>query len=74
MIETTLPTKRKIKVEFKEGNQAKLLGYECQSSGTYAKRAKHATKIKINAAACLCFLNYLAFLRPEAVWAVSILP
>jgi hypothetical protein len=29
---------------------------------------------KDNAAACLCFLNYLAFLRPEADRAVSILP
>jgi hypothetical protein len=29
---------------------------------------------KDNAAACLCFLNYLAFLRPAADRAVSILP
>jgi hypothetical protein len=29
---------------------------------------------KNNAAACLCFLNYLAFLRPAADRAVSILP
>jgi hypothetical protein len=27
-----------------------------------------------NAAACLCFLNYLAFLRPAADRALSILP
>jgi hypothetical protein len=46
---------------------------ECQTSGTCAKRAKQATK-KDNAAACLCFLNYLAFLRPAADRAVSILP
>jgi hypothetical protein len=51
----------------------KILGSECQASGTYAKRAKQATK-KDNAAACLCFLNYLAFLRPAADRAVSILP
>jgi hypothetical protein len=34
----------------------KILGFECQTSGTYAKRAKQATR-KDN---CLCFLNYLA--------------
>jgi hypothetical protein len=38
-----------------------------------AKRAKQATK-KDNAAACLCFLNSLAFFRPAADRAVSILP
>jgi hypothetical protein len=43
---------------------------ECQASGIYAKRAKQETK-KDNAAACLCFLNYLAFLRPKANRAVS---
>jgi hypothetical protein len=43
--------------------EAKILGSECKTSGTYAKRAKQATN-KDNAAACLCFLNYLAFLRP----------
>jgi hypothetical protein len=53
-------------------SQVKLLGSECQTSGTYAKRAKQATK-KDKAAACLCFLNYLAFLRPAADRAVSIL-
>jgi hypothetical protein len=51
----------------------KILGSECQTSGTYAKRAKQATKID-NAAACLSSLNYLAFLRPAADRAVSILP
>jgi hypothetical protein len=51
----------------------KILGSEYQTSGTYAKRAKQATK-KDNAAACLCFLNYLAFLRPAADRAISILP
>jgi hypothetical protein len=51
----------------------KILGSECQTSGTYAKRAKQATK-KDNTAACLCFLNYLAFLRPAADRALSILP
>jgi hypothetical protein len=51
----------------------KILGSECQTSGTYAKRAKQDTKID-NAAACLCFLNYLAFLRPTADRALSILP
>jgi hypothetical protein len=51
----------------------KVLGSECQTSGACAKRAKQATK-KDNAAACLCFLNYLAFLRPAADRAVSILP
>jgi hypothetical protein len=48
-----------------------ILGFECQASGTYTKRAKQATKID-NAAACLCFLNYLAFLRPAADRAVPI--
>jgi hypothetical protein len=51
----------------------KILGSECQTSGTYAKTAKQAIKID-NAAASLCFLNYLAFLRPAADRAVSILP
>jgi hypothetical protein len=51
----------------------KILDSECQTSGTYAKRAKQEIK-KDNAAACLCFLNYLAILRPAADWAVSILP
>jgi predicted transcriptional regulator len=51
----------------------KIQGSECQTSGTYAKRAKQATK-KDNAAACLCFLNYLSFLRPAADRALFILP
>jgi hypothetical protein len=51
----------------------KILGSECQTSGTHAKRAKQATK-KENAAACLYFLNYLAFLRPAADRAVSKIP
>jgi hypothetical protein len=51
----------------------KILGSECQTSGTCAKRAKQASK-KDNAAACLCNLNYLAFLRPAADRAVHILP
>jgi hypothetical protein len=38
-----------------------------------AKRAKHETKNK-NTAACFCFLNYLAFLRPAADQAASVLP
>jgi hypothetical protein len=48
----------------------KILGSEYQTSGTYAKRAEQATKIDN----CLCFLNCLAFLRPAADRAVSILP
>jgi hypothetical protein len=48
----------------------KILGSKCQRSGTYAKRAKQATK-KDNR---LCFLNYLAFLRPAADRAVFVLP
>jgi hypothetical protein len=51
----------------------RILGFECQTVGPYSKRAKQATK-KDNAAACLCFLNYLPFLRPAADWAVSKLP
>jgi hypothetical protein len=51
----------------------KIRGSECQTSGTCAKRAEQATK-KDNAAACLCFLNYLAFLRPAADRAVFKLP
>jgi hypothetical protein len=39
----------------------------------YTKRAKQATN-KDNAAACLCFLNYLATLQPAADRAVCILP
>jgi hypothetical protein len=46
-------------------SQVKLRGFECQTKGTYTKRAKQATK-KDNAAACLYSLNYLAFLRPAA--------
>jgi hypothetical protein len=42
-------------------------------NGIYAKRAKQATQ-KDNAAAWICFLDYLAFLRPAADWTVSILP
>jgi hypothetical protein len=37
------------------------------------KEGKAGNK-KDNAAACLCFLNYLAFLRPAADRAVSLLP
>jgi hypothetical protein len=48
----------------------KVLGSECKTSGTYAKRAEQATQIDN----CLCFLNYLAFLRPAADREVSILP
>jgi hypothetical protein len=51
----------------------KILGSECQTSGTYATRAKQATK-KYNAVACLCFLNYLALLRPAADRTISIFP
>jgi hypothetical protein len=54
-------------------SQVKLLVSECQASGIHPKRAKLA-KQKDNTAACLCFLNYLAFLRPAADRAVSILP
>jgi hypothetical protein len=56
-----------------DSEEIKILGFECQTSGTCAKRAKQAIR-KDNAAACLCFLNYLAFLRPAADRAVSILP
>jgi hypothetical protein len=48
----------------------KILGSECQTSGTYAKRAKQATKKDIS----LCLLNNLAFLQPAADRAVSKLP
>jgi hypothetical protein len=48
----------------------KILGSEFHTSDTYSKRAKQATR-KDNR---LSFLNYLAFLRPEADGAVSILP
>jgi hypothetical protein len=61
-----LELRGRITLEFK----FMILGSKCQTSGTYAKQA---TK-KDNAAACLCFLNYLAFLRPAADRAVSILP
>jgi hypothetical protein len=55
-------------------SQAKCLVYECQTSGVHAKRANQETNKKDNAAACLRFLNYLAFLRPAADRAASILP
>jgi hypothetical protein len=67
-----MPTKKHVNVismvDFKI--KIKILVSECQTSGTYAKRAKQATK-KDTAAACLCFLIYLAFLRPAADRAVS---
>jgi hypothetical protein len=56
-----------------KSSQVKLLASECQTNDAYAKRVKQATK-KDNAAACLCFLIYLAFFRPEADRAASILP
>jgi hypothetical protein len=37
------------------------------------KEGKAGNNKKVNTAACLCFLNYLAFLRPAADRAVSIL-
>jgi hypothetical protein len=49
---------RLIKIKIK----IKIPGFECQATGTYANRAKQVTK-KDNAAACLCFLNNLAFGR-----------
>jgi hypothetical protein len=57
-------------LSIEEVQEMKILGSECQTSGTYAKGGKQATK-KDN---CLCFLNYLAFFRPAADRAVSILP
>jgi hypothetical protein len=53
-------------------SQVKLLVSECQTRGRYSKRAKRVTK-KDNAATFLCFLNNLAFLRPAADRAISIL-
>jgi hypothetical protein len=38
------------------------------------KESQASNNKKDNAAACLCFVNYLAFLRPAADQAVSILP
>jgi hypothetical protein len=55
---------------FKLKFKLKIRGSECQTSGACAKTAKQATKIGNR----LCFLNYLAFLRPAADRAVSILP
>jgi hypothetical protein len=40
----------------------------------YAQRRPSRKQKKDNAAACLCFLNYLAFLRQATDRAVSILP
>jgi hypothetical protein len=48
-----------------------VLGFECQRSGTYAKRAKQAIK-KRQRRGLHAFLNYLVFLRPAADRAVSI--
>jgi hypothetical protein len=56
-----------------KSSQAKLKVSEYPTSGISAKRAS-AGHMKNNAAACLCFLNYLAFLRPAADRAVSLLP
>jgi hypothetical protein len=67
-IQNTLIRSTIIKIKIK----IKILGSERQTSGTDAKRAKQETQID-NAAACSCFLNYLAFLRPAADRAVSIL-
>jgi hypothetical protein len=44
----------KIKIKIKIEIEIKILGSECQTIGTYAKRSKQATN-KDNAAACLCF-------------------
>jgi hypothetical protein len=63
----------KIEIKIKVKVKVKIFGFECQTSGKYSKRVKKEQK-KDNAAACLCFLNYLAFLRPAADRAVSILP
>jgi hypothetical protein len=52
-----------------EKSKFKILGSECQTSGTYSKTAKQTTKTDN----CLCFLNYLAYLRPAADRVVSIL-
>jgi hypothetical protein len=55
--------------------QFKSLISACQAIGIYAKNFSAQTKKKVdNAAACLCFLNYLAFLRPAADRALSVLP
>jgi ribosomal protein S19E (S16A) len=54
---------RRIKIKIKI--KIELLGSECHTSGTYAKRAKQEPK-KDNAAACSYFLNYLVFIRPAA--------
>jgi hypothetical protein len=52
--------------------QVKLLVFECQTSGTYANRAKHATK-KRKLLCLLFFLNKLALLQPAADRALFIL-
>jgi hypothetical protein len=56
--------------EFTLWIKIKVLGSECQTSGTYAKRAKQATKNK----QLLEFSELPSFLRPAADRAVSILP
>jgi hypothetical protein len=63
-----------MKWDHKNKIKIKILGSECLTSCTYAKRPSRQ-QIKDDAAACLCFfLNYLVFLRPAADRAVSILP
>jgi hypothetical protein len=52
-------------------SQATLV-FECHASGLCAKRA--STGVDNDNAACLNFLTYVAFLRPAADRAVSILP
>jgi hypothetical protein len=59
-----------ILVRVRNWSQVKLL----VSNKWHTRKEGQAGNKKDNAAACLCFLNYLAFLRPAASRAVSILP
>jgi hypothetical protein len=56
-----------------KSSQLKLLGSKCHIRGMYKKVLRRQQKKDI-AAACLYFLNDLAFLRPAAHRAESALP
>jgi hypothetical protein len=56
-----------------KSGQVKLLVFECKAIGMYAKSASAGNKNN-NAAAFLCFLNYLAFLCRQPIGLLPYLP
>jgi hypothetical protein len=65
---------RLVSLSFKSYFQDHNTRLECQISGIHAKRAKQAIKKESAPRLACAFLNYVAFLRPAADRAVSILP